>query len=131
MKTIVAIAALAAVAFPACAADRAATLAETGTYRPGALAVAAIGQGNWRHAEQLLTDRHRGGASDPARLINLGKVYWETGRQDQARALWRRAADLQPVEVETAGGRTVSTATLAREALAAYGPGAPVVALRR
>jgi hypothetical protein len=131
VKKTAAFALLAAVSLSACATNRAAPLAETGTYQPGALAVAAIDQRNWSHAEQLLTDRHRGGASDPARMINLGKVYWETGRQDQARALWRRAADMEPVEVETTGGRTISTAVLAREALAAYGPGAPVVALRR
>ena len=131
MKTPVAFALLAAVSLSGCVANRAAPLAETGTYQPGALAVAAIGQRDWGHAEQLLTDRHRGGADDPARMINLGKVYWETGRQDQARALWHRAAEMAPVEVETTGGRTVTTVMLAREALAAYGPGAPVVALRR
>ena len=131
MKKFVALALLAAVSLSACAANRAAPLAETGTYQPGALAVAAIDQRDWARAEALLTDRHRGGANDPARLINLGKVYWETGRQNQARALWHRAAALEPVEVETTGGRTVTTASLAREALAAYGPGGPVIASRR
>ena len=129
MKTIIAVA-LAAFSLSACAATRNAPLAEAG-YQPGALAVAAIDRGDWSRAEQLLTDTHRGSADDPARLINLGKVYWETGRQDQARMLWRRAAAMQPIEVETVGGRTVTTVTLAQEALAAYGPGAPVVASRR
>lgn len=129
MKMFVAVA-LAAVSLSGCAANRAAPLAEAG-YQPGALAVAAIDRGDWTHAERLLTDTHRGSADDPARLINLGKVYWETGRQDQARALWRRAAAIDPVEVETVGGRSVSTAVLAREALSAFGAAGPVVASRR
>jgi Flp pilus assembly protein TadD len=123
--------ALAAVSLFACAAtSHAAPVAENG-YRPGSLAVAAIDRGDWARAEQLLTDTHRGSADDPARLINLGKVYWETGRQNQARALWRRAAAMDPFDVETVGGRSVSTAVLAREALSTYGAGGPVMASRR
>ena len=131
MKKLLLLAALSAVPLSACAVNRAAPLAETGAYQPGALAVAAIERQDWTRAEVLLTDTQRGSTEDPARLINLGKVYWETGRQDQARALWRRAAAMAPVEVETMGGRSVSTAVLAREALASYGPGAPVIASRR
>jgi Flp pilus assembly protein TadD len=131
MKKLVLLAAFSAVSLSACAMNRTAPLAETGAYQPGALAVAAIERQDWTRAESLLTDTQRGDAGDPARLLNLGKVYWETGRQDQARALWRRAAAMDPVEVETMGGRSVSTAVLAREALASYGPGAPVIASRR
>ena len=131
MKKLLLLAALATVSLPASAQVGAAPLAETGTYEPGALAVSAIGRRDWARAEQLLTDTRRGSADDPARLINLGKVYWETGRQDQARALWRRAAAMDPVEIETVGGRSISTAVLAREALAAYGAGGPVIAARR
>jgi Flp pilus assembly protein TadD len=124
--------ALAALSLSACAANRTAPLAETG-YAPGALAVAAIARGDWARAEVLLTDRSRGAADDPARLINLGKVYWETGRREPARAAWRRAlASNQAVEVETRGGRTVSTLQLAREALDAHDARpAQVVAARR
>lgn len=131
MKNLPVLAALAAVSLSACATNRAAPLAETGTYEPGALAVAAIERQDWARAEALLTDRQRGSAGDPARLINLGKVYWETGRREQARALWRRAAAMDPVDIQTMGGRGVSTAVLAREALAAHGAGGPVVASRR
>ncbi|HYD13653.1 MAG TPA: hypothetical protein VEC11_12470 [Allosphingosinicella sp.] len=131
MKTSVTLVLLSAVSLSACAMNRTAPLAETGAYQPGALAVAAIERQDWARAEMLLTDTQRGSADDPARLINLGKVYWETGRQDQARALWRRAAAMTPVDVETTGGRSISTAVLAREALAAYGAGGPVVAARR
>ena len=124
--------ALAALSLAGCAVNRAAPLAETG-YAPGALAVAAIERGDWARAEALLTDAGRGAADDPARLINLGKVYWETGRPEQARAAWRRAlASNWAFEVDTAGGRTVSTTQLAREALDAHGERpATVVAARR
>jgi len=124
--------ALAALSLAGCAANRGAPLAETG-YAPGTLAVAAIERGDWTRAEALLTDASRGGADDPARLINLGKVYWETGRPEQARAAWRRAlASNQAFEVDTVGGRTVSTAQLAREALDAHDARpATVVAARR
>lgn len=131
MKRLVTLA-LAALSLSACAANRTAPLAETG-YAPGTLAVAAIERGDWARAEALLTDTRRGAADDPARLINLGKVYWETGRPEQARAAWRRAmASSQAFEVDTVGGRTVSTAVLAREALDAHeARPAAVVAARR
>ena len=92
---------------------------ETGL-APGTLAVAAIERGDYARAEALLTDR-RMNTEDPARLINLGEVYWRTGRQGEALTVWRRAlASDGHYEVETMGGRAVSTADLAREALAAH-----------
>lgn len=93
---------------------------ETG-YERGTLAVAAIERGDWTRAERLLTDR-RLNENDPARLINLGRVYWAQGRQGEALGAWRRAlASTSHFEVETLGGRLVSTETLAREMLAARG----------
>lgn len=128
MKTL-ALLAFSALSLGACAANRMAPIAETG-YAPGALAVAAIERGDYARAEQLLTDPGRGDADDPARLINLGEVYWRTGRQAEAIAAWRRAlASDRPVDVDTLGGRTVSTTQLAREALAAHG--APVIVAAR
>lgn len=116
MKTF-AFLALASLSLSACAANRMAPMAETG-YAPGALAVAAIERQDWARAERLLLDAGRGDADDPARLINLGEVYWQTGRQSEALALWRRALAAGPLEVETLGGRWVTTDQLAREALA-------------
>ncbi len=112
--------ALTSLSLGACAANRMAPIAETG-YAPGALAVAAIERQDWARAEQLLLDASRGSAEDPARLINLGEVYWRTGREGEALSVWRRAlASDRQFEVETMGGRAVSTAQLAREALAAH-----------
>jgi Tfp pilus assembly protein PilF len=90
-------------------------------YPAGSLALAAIERGDWATAEQLLTDDRRIAADDPARLVNLGRVYMATGRHDQALDAWRRAlAAPHPAEVETLGGRLVMTDQLAREALAFY-----------
>lgn len=111
--------ALAGLALTASATAVSAQAVESG-YARGTLAVAAIERGDFARAEQLLTDK-RLNADDPARLINLGQVYWATGRQGEALSTWRRAlASGHHFEVETLGGRTVSTADLAREALAAH-----------
>ena len=119
MKTPVLLA-LTALSLSACAANHVAPIAESG-YAPGALALAAIERQDWARAEQLLTDTSRGNAEDPARLINLGEVYWRTGREGEALSAWRRAlASGRHLQVETLGGRTLSTAQLAREALDAH-----------
>ncbi|HYN45128.1 MAG TPA: hypothetical protein VES64_00385 [Allosphingosinicella sp.] len=119
MKTL-GLLAFSALSLSACAANHRAPIAETG-YAPGALAVAAIERQDWARAERLLLDTSRGSADDPARLINLGEVYWRTGREAEALSVWRRAlASDRQFEVETMGGRAVSTAQLAREALAAH-----------
>lgn len=109
---------LAALPLAACASSGPVQLTESG-YAPGALAVAAIERGDWARAEQLLLDDSRGSLNDPARLINLGEVYWQTGRRGEALSVWRRAlASDRHHEVETMGGRAVTTLQLAREALA-------------
>jgi hypothetical protein len=91
-------------------------------YPTGSLALAAIERGDWATAEALLTEDRRVSADDPARLINLGRVYMATGRPGHAVAAWRRAlAAPIAVEVETIDGRSASTDELAREALDLYG----------
>lgn len=111
---------LAFAALSASAATAASAQAVESGYARGTLAVAAIDRGDWARAEQLLTDV-RLDADDPARLINLGQVYWEQGRHGEALSAWRRAlASTRHFEVETLSGRTVSTAQIAREALAAH-----------
>lgn len=117
-----ALAAAAALALSACATSERVLLVEQG-YQRGALGVAAIDRGDWAAAEALLGDPRGIRADDPARLINLGKVYAETGRLDDAVAVWQLAlASNRQFEVVTAEGRVVSTDQLAREALARYRP---------
>ena len=90
-------------------------------YQVGALGVAALNRGDFDKAEALLNEKRGVRASDPARLINLGTVYMETGRTADALAMWRQAlaADGHHM-VETADGRVASTEQLAREALARH-----------
>ena len=85
------------------------------------VAVAAIRQGDLARAEAILNDG-RLDADDPVRLINLGDVYWLSGRQREAVMAWRRAlASPNQYDVETAGGRLLPTYAIAQEALALHG----------
>lgn len=79
----------------------------------------AIKRGDLVGAEAILTDR-RLDARDPVRLLNLGAVYWMSGRRNEAVAAWRQVLSSRvQYDVETAGGRMRSTDELALEALAA------------
>ena len=90
-------------------------------YPRGSLAVAAIERGDWARAEALLSEDREVSRSDPARLLNLGHVYMQTGRTAEALATWRAAlASDRHMMVATLGDRYVSTRDLAREALARY-----------
>lgn len=117
-----ALAALAAIALSACAGNQPGMMVEQG-YQRGALGVAAIDRGDWTAAETQLSELRGVRSDDPARLINLGKVYAESGRVEDAVAVWKLAlASKRQFEVVTANGRVASTDQLAREALARYQP---------
>lgn len=119
---ISALAALAAIALSACAGKQPGMMVEQG-YQRGALGVAAIDRGDWAAAEVQLSEVRGIRSDDPARLINLGKVYAETGRVGDAITVWNLAlASNRHFEVVTAEGRIVSTDQLAREALARVQP---------
>ena len=108
-----------ALALSACATANP-SLVEQG-YERGALGVAALHRGDYGKAEALLDEKRGVKGRDPARLINLGTVYMETGRSGDAVAVWRQAlAAERHYMVETGDGRVVSTAQLAREALARH-----------
>ena len=110
------------IALAGCAAHDPGMLVEQG-YQRGALGVAAIERGDQATAEAQLNELRGVKADDPARLINLGKVYADTGRVDDAVRVWRLAlASSRQFEVVTANGRVVRTDQLAREALARYEP---------
>jgi hypothetical protein len=112
--------ALAGVSLSASAMAAPAPVTVTG-YGPDPLAVTAIQQGDLARAEALLTDR-RLDAGDPVRLINLGDVYWLAGRQSDAINAWQLAlASRDHYDVQTVGGRVLSTYDIAREALAMHG----------
>lgn len=87
----------------------------------GALGVHAIDQQDWATAEQRLLATPSEVRSDPAVLINLGEVYYRTGRLDRARDAWSRALAAPRHHLVTLrNGRVVSTDVLARTALARF-----------
>ncbi len=115
--------AVAAFSLAACTTAQPGMLVEQG-YERGALGVAAIDRGDYASAETQLNELKGVDADDPARLINLGKVYMETGRKAEALSAWRLAlASANHFDVETRDGRVVSTAELARQALALHDTG--------
>lgn len=84
-------------------------------YPLGSLAVSAIERQDWSAAERLLNESKGVRRSDPARLINLGRVYMATGRPEMARDAFERAfASTRHTEVETMSGQIVSTRELSR-----------------
>ncbi|WP_324750604.1 hypothetical protein SH591_03850 [Sphingomonas sp. LY54] len=110
----------ATLALSACATSPSASLVEQG-YERGTLGVAAIARHDWATAEKGLMRTAAVRADDPARLINLGRVYMETGRREEARAAWQLAlASPRHFVVETGSGEVVSTDALARRLLARY-----------
>ena len=120
MKTIV-LALAGSMSLAACATAPG-PMVENG-YAPGALGLAAIERADWRTAEARLTDANSD-TRDPAKLINLGTVYMETGRNGEALSAWRLAlASDRHHLIETRGGRVLSTRDLAREALALHDTG--------
>jgi tetratricopeptide (TPR) repeat protein len=92
-------------------------------FERGSLGVAAIDRGDWAAAERALME-HRGMRADnPARLINLGKVYMATGRTGLAISTWQQAlASDRHFDVATMDGRYLSTREVAARALALHQP---------
>lgn len=83
-------------------------------YPKGALALAAIRDGDWKEAEtQLAVD-----AEDPARLLNLAHVYRRTGRTAEADFLYTRVLQMPEARDLVVGGMPASSHRLARQALA-------------
>ncbi|XHR99668.1 hypothetical protein ACFB49_12650 [Sphingomonas sp. DBB INV C78] len=111
---------LIAMATPALAADRHAARMETG-FEVGALGLSAIDRGDWATAERQLNAMRGVSADDPARLINLGRVYAATGRPEMAAAAWQQAINSpHHYQVELGDGTVSTTDAVARKALAQY-----------
>lgn len=94
-------------------------MVENGVPR-GSLGVAALERGDFARAERLLLASTLD-SDDPARLINLGYVYMEQGRRDEALGAWRAAlAAPRHRLVETMAGTEVRTDALAWQILARH-----------
>lgn len=88
---------------------------------PAYLGVAAIDREDWALAEKQLNAAPVEQWEDPARLVNLGKVYMATNRPGLALATWERALKSRShYDVRLKDGSTASTAEVAHTALDRY-----------
>ena len=97
----------------------AAQLAGEIEYPVGALGYDALVAANYAAAEQQLNSNTASEFDDPARLINLGQVYANTGRARAAEKLFKRALEADYIMIILADGREVSSQSAARKALSA------------
>jgi len=86
-------------------------------YPKGSLGYEALLRADYRTAEaQLRADRGIA-QTDPARLINFGRVYAMTGRIIEARRMFRQALLVEDVELVLADDRVIGSHDAARAAL--------------
>ena len=86
-------------------------------YPQGALGYDALVAAKYAAAEKQLSASTTVDFDDPARLINLGQVYANTGRESAAKKLFKRAMDAEDVTIILADGREMSSRLAARQAL--------------
>ncbi|MEM8826138.1 MAG: tetratricopeptide repeat protein [Pseudomonadota bacterium] len=87
-------------------------------YPKDALGFEAMVDGNWRQAERQLEESAAEFGNDPARLLNLAQVYRVTGREAEARGLYRRVLESEDMVLVLSDGRKVSAHTIAGDRLA-------------
>jgi len=106
-----------AIMIAACAVPAAAAPAEI-DYPRHSLGYAAMMARDYVTAERQLRASNEVAADDPARLINLGQVLIQTGRQAEGTALLDQARKVEDVELVLGNGRTMWSRDVARRALA-------------
>ena len=99
-----------------CAVPAAAAPAEI-DYPRESLGYAALMARDYVTAERQLRASNEVAADDPARLINLGQVLIQTGRQAEGTALLDQARKVEDVELILGNGRTMWSRDVARRAL--------------
>jgi Flp pilus assembly protein TadD len=101
------------------AAITAMALAAPAMAQDGAIrtAHAAIGNGDYDRAEQLLAAERRIFPQSPEVLINLAAVYARTGRSTQASTLYRQIMAQPDVLLDLSNDRAVSSHALAQAGL--------------
>lgn len=87
-------------------------------YPEGSLGYDALVKANYDAAEQQILLDSRIAKNDPARLINLGQIYWKTGRIDLAIRVLEAAMRSDDVELVLANGEIMSSRDAARKTLA-------------
>ena len=108
---------LGAVLIAACAVPAVAAPTEIG-YPRHALGYAAMMARDYVTAERQLRASSDVAVTDPARLINLGTVMIQTGRQAEGTALLEQARKSEDIELVLGNGRTMWSRDVARRALA-------------
>ncbi|MBX3594661.1 tetratricopeptide repeat protein [Sphingomonas sp.] len=83
---------------------------------------AEILKGDYQQAERRLVAEQRIFPSMPEVLLNLAAVYSNTGRPDQARALYNKVLALDPVDMTVAGGEIAPSHLVAHRGLALIAP---------
>lgn len=111
--TAAVILAMASAAAPAAANDY-----EIG-YPKNSLAYRALIANDLATAETQLLRDARVSHDDPAKLINLGQVYAQTGRAEEARRMFQAAMMADEADLILADGRTINSRDAARRALLA------------
>ncbi|MEO1729904.1 MAG: tetratricopeptide repeat protein [Pseudomonadota bacterium] len=82
------------------------------------LASETLANGEAKRAIEALERSVEEAPEDPALLINLGIAHAQAGSSDKARALFDRAlVSPEPIELETADGKTTDSRRLARKAI--------------
>ena len=78
----------------------------------------AILAGDYAKAEQALTTERRIFPRRPEVMLNLAAVYRQTGRDDAARVLYADVLRREPVQMDMANDRTLSSHAVAQLGLA-------------
>lgn len=87
-------------------------------YPKGALGYDALVKADYQAAEQQILSDDRTAKNDPAKLINLGQIYWKTGRVEMAIEVLEAAVRSEEVDLILANGEIVSSRDAARQTLA-------------
>lgn len=108
-----------ALAVPLMMMSAAATAQQGGEigYPQGSLGYDALVNANYGAAEAQILASSKVAKNDPARLINLGQIYAQTGRTAEAVDVLRQAIAADEVELILANGDSISSRDAARKVL--------------
>ena len=86
-------------------------------YPQGSLGYDALVKSNYSAAEAQILASKKVARDDPARLINLGQIYAQTGRTSEAIDVLSQAIAADEVELILANGDAISSRDAARKVL--------------
>lgn len=86
-------------------------------YPQGSLGYDALVNANYSAAEKQILANSQISRDDPARLINLGQIYAQTGRRDEAIRVLKEVLAAEDVELILANGEAIGSRSAARKAL--------------